>query len=146
MEIIVLILLVCITGLFGAYTLNFQRTILSVRRKLASDNVLIPIGKTARNLILPLLISVILIYSLIFFRWYLAFVFTIVAFSLVIAISKTFMPKPESNFYLNKIRRNLERKRETYRRRNDGLREAVMILSIRSFDSLLKEQKRGEPV
>ena len=146
MKIIGLIVLACITGLFGAYTVNFQRSILSVRKKLTSDSILIPNGKTARNLVLPLLISIIFIYGLIFFRWYLALAFTIVTFFVIIPIFKILMPKPESNFYLRRIRRNMERKQKTYRSHNDALRELVITDLITRFDSLFVELKGGEPV
>ena len=154
MAVIGLIVLICITALFGAYTINFQRTTLSVGKKLTPDNVLLPTGmqdaitpsgQTTRNLVLPLLILVIFIYSLIFFRWYLAFVFAILTFFVITPIFKAFMPKPESNFYLRKIRRNLGRRQETYKTNNDVLRAAMITGIITKCDSLYKEQGKNEP-
>ena len=145
MEIIGLIVLVCITGLFGAYTVNFQMATLFVRKKLTSDSILIPSGKAERNLVLPLLIAIIFIYGLIFFGWYLASAFAVVTLFVIIPIFKVLMPKPESNFYLGRIRRNMESKQELYRSHNDALKELVITNLITRFDSLFIERKGGEP-
>lgn len=140
----ILILLIILTGILGAYTQNFQKTTLALGKKLAPDNPSLPTGfqdaitpkaQTLRNIVFFILILGILVYGLVFYKWYLAIAFTISAFLLTV-ILMIVLPRPESDFYIRKIKQDLLKRKSQYKKTGDADREIAIDEVLRRFEGL----------
>ena len=141
----ILIVLILVTGLLGAYTMNFQQTTLALGRKLVSDNPSLPTGyqdaitpkmQTARNIIWPILIVVVFFYGLIFYKWYWGLGFAVLTFFVVIPIMKLIFPRAGSDFYKEKIKRAMLKRLAQYKKAGDENREVALSEILTRFDEL----------
>ncbi len=139
----ILIVLVLGTGLLIAYTMKFQRAKLTLGKKIAPKNPLLqadlqyaitPKVQTMRNILSGVLLLIILIYSVIFYVWYLGIVFALASFFLVSPILSQFLPKEDSDFYKQRIRKDLVKRQAKYRQAGDTIRETAIADIVRSID------------
>ncbi len=144
MNTLILILLILATSLLGAYTISFQETTLYFGKKLASSkslskilqNAITPYGQNVRNIVYPGLNLVILVYGLVFYKWYLAVGFLIFTFFIATPILRSVLPKTKSDFYRQKIRKDLLKKQTQYKKSGDGERETAATELLVKFDKL----------
>jgi hypothetical protein len=141
----ILIVLILASGLLGAYTMNFQQTTLTLGKRLLSDNPFLPTGfqdsitpkvQTARNIIWPILIGVVFVYGLIFYKWYWGIGFAVLTFIIVIPILKLILPRSGSDFYKERIKRDLLKRLAQYKKAGDDDREEAMTEILTRFDKL----------
>jgi membrane protein insertase Oxa1/YidC/SpoIIIJ len=141
-----LIALIILTGILGAYAMNFQKTTLILGKRLAPDNPLLRTGfqdaitpkiQTARNIIWPILDIVIFVYGLVFYKWYWGIGFAALTFIIVIPIFRIILPKAGSNIYKNKIEKELTKRLAQYKKCGDEQRETAMSEVINRFNNLI---------
>jgi hypothetical protein len=139
----ILIVLVLGTGLLIAYTMKFQRAKLAYGKKIAPKDPLLQTGlqdaitpkvQTIRNILSGVLLLIILIYGVIFYVWYLGVVFALATFFIVSPILGQFLPKDDSDFYKQRIRKDLVKRQAKYRQAGDTIRETAIANIVRSLD------------
>lgn len=143
--LIILLFLILITGFMGAYTVNFQKATLSIGKKLAPENEFLPRGmqdaitpesQNIRNVLFPILVSAIFIVALFVTKWYLALLIVTGTFFVVTPIFQQFMPKPESEYFLKIIEKELIKKLELYKAKNDQNRLEAANFVIEKINKL----------
>ena len=142
-----LFLLVIATGLLGAYTMNFQKTTLSLGKMLAPDNEFLPNGlqdaitprcQTIRNLLFPVLLLAIVPVGLFVMQWYYAILIALLAFGVVTPLCQQVVPRPESQHYLNSIKKALAKRVEVYKKANDATRGFAATSVLRDLEKILQ--------
>ncbi len=146
MVTIILVSLILVTGLLGAYTMNFQKTTLILGKKLAPDNPLLPAGfqdaltpklQTVRNVTYFMLVLVVLIYSLIYYKWYYAAGFAGLTFFVMTPILKIALPKPGSDFYEQMIKKDLLKRQAQYSEAGNIEKESAITEILGRWNELL---------
>ena len=136
--------LVLSSGILWAYTSNFQRTTLYLGKKLAQDNPHLPTGmqdaitpeaQNWRNIISFLLLAGIFVYGIVFYRWYWSFGF-ILLIPAVSGITKMLIPKAGSDYYKQKIKQDLLKRRAKYANTGDAERKEAIGHILKQFDGL----------
>ena len=97
MIIAILVILILVAGILGAYTMKFQQATLNLGKELAPGNPSLTTGfqdaitpkiQSLRQIIWPILILAIFIYGTIFYKWYWGLGFAASTFLIVIPILK----------------------------------------------------------
>jgi len=149
----ILIILVLITGLLGAYTLNFQRAIIALARKLAANNpdpttdyqeaieAMHPRVQTLLIIVSIILLLAAIAVCFVFFEWYLNFLYaglTLIWVAILVTVLPLIraLPRPESEFYKRKIKRNLLKRQSRYRKAGAVDKELAIEGWVRQFDGL----------
>lgn len=135
-------------GVLGAYTSTFQDATLYLGKRLALDNsnsllltglqdAITPKGQNFRNVLFLILLVVLLIYGFIFYNWYIAICLPISTFMIIVPFLKAIvMPKPNSAFYKDKIKINLERRLKSYERNKDVLKTEAIRLVLEKLKNI----------
>ncbi len=135
-------------GILGAYTSAFQDATLYLGKQLALDNsssllstglqdAITPKGQNFRNILFLILLVTLLIYGFIFYSWYITICLPILTLIIIVPFLKLIvMPKPNSTFYRDKIKINLERRLESYERNKDVLKTETIRFVLEKFKSI----------
>ncbi len=136
------IALASVAGALAAYTFSFQAATLYWGKRLAPDNDLLPTGlqdaitppaQTRCNLLSMVLLAITLIAGFFVFRWYWALVAFFVIY-LGSALLKALLPKPDSDFFRERIESSLRSRLSRFQSSGDtGRAEAVSEL-LNRFD------------
>lgn len=149
----ILIVLILCTGILGAYTLNFQRAIIALAKKLASKDPEQPKGvqdaieaihpkiQTICITIFIILFVAALVICFVFYQWYLNILFaglTLVWAAILVTVLPLIrvLPRPESEFYKQKIKQDLLRRQSRYKKAGKVDKELAVEELLRRFDGL----------
>ena len=131
-------------GILGAYTSAYQDTALSLGKQLVKEDPLLPTGlqdaitpasQNLRNVAFIISLMALLIYGLIVYKWYIAILLPISTLMVIMPFLKViFIPRPNTTFYKNRIKFDLEKRMKRYEYKGDKRRARTAQLNITKLE------------
>ncbi len=134
----VLVFWLAVTVVFSAYTKNYQETTLNLGKRISPtdsstgpQDAIKPKAQTRNNLIMFLLWGLSALQAFVALQWYYAVGALVVSFiGAVPLISLQFIPRPGSQYFVNKITNDCESRLSDYEKAGDEERVAAMKLVL----------------
>lgn len=110
MVLVLYIGMLVLLALLTAYTRNFQRTVVDLDQALASGGRIVPRLQAVRTLAVVVGWPLGLAIGLMFIAWWKAVALVVVSFLLLVPVMGSLTPRPTSRHFVERIRRDLERR------------------------------------
>lgn len=148
MNIWVLLSITSLTAVLGSYAMQFYAATLYWGKRLEPDNPFLPRGmqnaitppsQTNRLIIVFSLFIVTAILGYVHSGWLTLFMSVFGCFFSMSMIGTLFMPKADSVYFRDRIRKDLERRLHEFRRTGDHTRATAMSEVIEDWNDLMAE-------